>query len=240
MMTLKNPGLVIKENVSFILMKNTLFTFQDGIEGDVFNDIRNRISNNTGKIRRSPIDYLLWRLLDIMIKQYFKVFESYRTEVEIIEDKLIYNHTKIQISEVIQIKREINEIRKLVLPLKNGLSLIKQESNHLIHKSTMMYFKDLLDQLNNLENSILTSRELIKDVIELENANQTHTMNQIMKLLTIMSSIFIPLTFIVGVYGMNFDNMPELHYRYGYHFLWVTMICIGFSLWYFFRRRNWL
>lgn len=240
MMDLRKDNFLSVEDVCFILMKNTLFTFQDGIEGDVFNEIRNRLANNIGKVRRSPIDYLFWRLLDVITKQYHNILEHYRTKIEQIEENLINNSTEIQIKEIIKIKRELNQIRKFVLPIKDEISLIKQESNSLIHKSTLHYFRDIHDHLINLESSFINCRDLVRDVIDLQNSNQAQHMNQIIKILTIVSSIFIPLTFLVGVYGMNFKYFPELEFKYAYPILWLVMITIGLSMWSYFKRKNWI
>lgn len=240
MIKLGEQKAVVHEEVNFVMKKNLLITFQEGVEGDVFSEIRNRLTNNIGKVRKSPIDYLLWRLLDKIIKEYHEVLEFFRTEIEIIEDDLMAQKNFLKTKEIIHIKRELNVIRKFVYPLKSGLSLLHQESNLLIQPSTLIYFKDLLDHIIQIEVELLNDRDMIGDLIELQNANQSQHMNEIMKTLTIISSIFIPLTFLVGLYGMNFEYFPELHYHYSYFILWFFMILLSLFMWLWFKRRNWL
>jgi magnesium transporter len=240
MMDLRKDNFLVTEDVCFILTNHTLFTFQDEVKGDVFHDIRNRLTYNIGKVRKSPMDYLFWRLLDVITKQYHYILEHYRTKIEQIEEGLMNNDSAIKINEIVKIKRELNQIRKFVLPLKDEISLIRQESNDLIHKSTLHYFRDIQDHLINLESTFMHCRELVRDVIELQNSNQAQHMNQIIKILTIISSIFIPLTFLVGVYGMNFKYFPELEFKYAYPLLWLVMVMIGGGMWAYFKRKNWI
>lgn len=240
MMDLRKDNFLVTEDVCFILTNHTLFTFQDEVKGDVFHDIRNRLTYNIGKVRKSPMDYLFWRLLDVITKQYHYILEHYRTKIEQIEEGLMNNDSAIKINEIVKIKRELNQIRKFVLPLKDEISLIRQESNDLIHKSTLHYFRDIQDHLINLESTFIHCRELVRDVIELQNSNQAQHMNQIIKILTIISSIFIPLTFLVGVYGMNFKYFPELEFKYAYPLLWLVMVMIGGGMWAYFKRKNWI
>lgn len=240
MMSLNDRSEVVFETVCFILTKDAVFTFQDGVQGDVFGDVRNRIVNHFGKIRKSKKDYLYWRLLDAVIVKYQKVMEHFRTEIEMLEENLIEHPTEIQTNKIMLLKRQINYIRKFIIPLRNEFAIVKIEPSNLIEKSTIAYFKDTLDHLNHLQSSFDSYRDMLRDVLELQNANQSQYMNQVMKTLTIISSIFIPLTFLVGVYGMNFEFMPELHYIYAYPILILCMVLMSIGMLYYFRKKKWL
>jgi magnesium transporter len=240
MVMLNNNNARFYENIGMIITKDTIYTFQEGVKGDAFEDVRTRLRNNLGKIRKANTDYLFWRMIDSIINQYELVLEHYRDQIEELEESMIKNPNIIQTKKIIQLKHSLNDIRKYIVPMKEEISNLRKDDSGIIHKKTMPYFNDSYNNLMQIQSTFDSHREMLRDVLELQNSNQSQAMNQVMKTLTIVSSIFIPLTFIAGVYGMNFEYLPELHYKWSYPAFWGIIIVLSFGMLWFFKRKKWM
>ena len=231
---------IVSEQVSFILGKNYVLSFQES-EGDVFDSVRDRIRHAKGRVRNMEADYLLYTLIDAIVDHYFSVIEILGDKIEDFETKIFSGHIEDDASRNIQdLKREILRVRRSIFPLREIISRIEKNDNKLIHKNTITYYRDIYDHLIQVSENIDIYREMIWSLMDMYMTTISNKMNEVMKVLTIMASIFIPLTFIAGVYGMNFQHMPELQYKYGYHIVWGAMILIFIALLYYFKRKKWL
>lgn len=232
------------EQVSIVLGKNYVITFQENI-GDVFDVIRERIRTAKGRIRKAGADYLMYRLLDSVVDNYFITLEFVDDKIEFAEEKLLDNSDETFLKETHNLRKDILKLRRAVYPMRDMIYYLQRGENPLIQKSTLMFTRDLHDHIANNIETIENYREIINGVLEVHLTNASHRMNQVIKLLTMISTIFIPLTFIVGIYGMNFNtqasihNMPELNWKYGYLFVMFIMLTIAVSLVIFFKRKKW-
>lgn len=232
------------EQISIVLGKNYVITFQENT-GDVFNVIRERIRTAKGRIRKTSADYLMYRLLDSIVDNYFITLEFVDGKIEFVEEKLLEATEDSYLKEIHNLRKDILKLRRAVYPMRDMTYFLQRGENPLIQKSTIMFTRDLHDHIANNIETIENYREIINGVLEVHLTNASHRMNQVIKLLTMISTIFIPLTFIVGIYGMNFNtqvsifNMPELNWKFGYLFVMLIMIAIAGSLVIFFKRKKW-
>jgi magnesium transporter len=194
-----------------------ILSFQE-IPGDVFDEVRERILQNKGYLRKRKSDYLFIRLLDAIIDNYGFTLEHIRQNIVDLENSLLgKNWRKTDLSkEVLQLKKELNILRGHIAPLRDLLTKIKTETDHFFQRSSIAYLNDIQDQANYLIHTFDNFREMLKDLMDLYNSKTGHELNHIMKTLTIISALFIPLTFVAGWYGMNFEHMPELSWQYSY------------------------
>ncbi len=228
------------EHISFVLGKNYVITFQEA-DGDVFDGIRNRIRTGKGKIRTSGSDYLLYALMDAVVDNYFSLIEVMGNKIEELEDDLFEEKPNDDITYDIQsLKKEILRIRRAVFPLREVVNRIEKSDHTLITEKTQFYLRDLYDHIIQVSENIEIYRDMIWGLMDMYMTTISNKMNEVMKVLTIIATIFIPLTFIAGIYGMNFENIPELHHKNGYFILWGVMIFIFVGLLYYFKRRKWL
>ena len=227
------------EQVSLILGRNYVLTFQER-EGDVFEGVRERIRNGKGRLRDHGADYLAYILLDALVDNYFLILEKLGDQIEELEDQLIHRPTPATMQTIHHFKREMILLRKAIWPLREVISGLQRQQGGLISDATGAFLRDLYDHSIQILDTVETLRDILAGLLDLYLSSLSHRMNEIMKVLTLIATIFIPLTFIVGVYGMNFDNMPELHWKYGYFGLWGVMLVIGLLLLWFFRRKHWL
>jgi magnesium transporter len=241
----KSSGVLNIEQVSFLLLNNNcLLTFQEN-EGDIFDLIRDRIRSDTGRIRKMGGDYLMYRLLDTIIDYYFYVLLDMDETIDAIEDDLIYNPGKETIEIIHTLRKKIIKIRRAVTPLRDIIYSIEREHPQFIAKTTYIYLRDLYDHIHQNIETIENYREILNGMLEIYLSSSNQKLNEVVKVLTIISTIFIPLTFIVGIYGMNFNtsaskwNMPELNWLYGYPLIMLVMITIGISMILFFKKKNW-
>ncbi len=231
---------LLTEHISFIIGTDYVLTFQE-TEEDIFQPIRQRFQNQASRLRNFGADYLAFSLMDAIIDNYAVVIESFGTKVEITEDELFLESSRDGISRDIQyLKHELLRLRRNILPSREVISRIVKLESKLITIKTHDYLKDLQDHILQINDNIDLYREMVWGLMDMHMTTMSNKMNGIMKVLTIISTIFIPLTFIVGVYGMNFDNMPELHSKYGYFILWGIMVVLFLALLLFFRRKKWL
>ena len=231
---------IVSEQVSFVLGKNYVLSFQES-EGDVLNGVRQRIQQAKGRVRSQQADYLLYVLIDAIVDHYFNVIEVLSDKIEDFETAIFSGQAKDDVSQDIQnLKREILRVRRSIFPLREVISRIEKNENKLIQKKTITYYRDIYDHLIQVSENIDIYREMIWSLMDMYMTTISNKMNEVMKVLTIMASIFIPLTFIAGIYGMNFEHMPELHYKYSYYILWGVMIILFLGMLIYFKRKKWL
>lgn len=234
----ENYELVI-EHISIVLKENTVLLFQEE-EIDVFNGVRERIKNKSGRIRNRGADYLFYALTDAIIDQYFVVLENLQTKIEALEEE-IYNNPTPEVSEKIQkLKKEVLKVRKAVAPVKEIVNRILKSQHNLIKEETKVFWADAYDHSLQIFENIELHREMAMSLMEMYMTTMSHKMNEVMKVLTIIATIFIPLTFISGVYGMNFKYMPELNHPNAYPVLLLVMGVIFIVLLIYFRYKKWL
>lgn len=240
MMRLEQPNnQIIVENLSLILTNSMLITFQES-KGDVFEPVRERIRTQKPRIRNSSTDYLAFALLDIVIDNYIYIISEFAEKIESIEDKLISNPDQSIVEEINTFKKELNFLRKNINPAKEMIfSLTKTETN-LIKKKTEIHYKELIDNINHAVESTDNLRDILSDQLNIYHTTISTKLNDIMKFLTVFSVIFIPLTFIAGIYGTNFDVVPELHYKYSYFIMWGVFIVIVIAMLFYFKKKKWL
>ncbi|MBE9030740.1 magnesium/cobalt transporter CorA [filamentous cyanobacterium LEGE 11480] len=229
----------ITEQVSFILGDNYLLTVQEIPAHDCFSPVRARILAAKGSIRRMGADYLLYTLFDAIIDGFFPVLESYGERLEILEDEVVTNPSRQTLEKIHRMKRELLTLRRSIWPQRDALSSLIRDSSELISDDVRIYLRDCYDHTVQVLDMVETYREVASSLMDVYLSSVGNKMNEIMKFLTIVSSIFIPLSFIAGVYGMNFENMPELKHRLAYFICWGVMIGIAGSLMLFFWRKGW-
>ncbi|WP_340198652.1 magnesium/cobalt transporter CorA [Ascidiimonas sp. W6] len=234
----ENHELVV-EHTAIVLKENTVLLFQE-VEIDVFNGVRERIKNKYGRIRERGADYLFFALIDAIIDQYFVVLESIHTRIELLEEE-VYNNPRSEVSEKIQrLKKEVLSVRKAVSPAKEIITRLIKTEHPLIKDDTRVFLRDAHDHSIQIFENIELYREMTMSLMEMYMTNMSHKMNEVMKVLTIIATIFIPLTFIAGIYGMNFKHMPELEHPYGYPILLIIMAVVFILMLFYFKRKKWL
>ena len=233
------------EQVSLILGNNFVISFQESI-GDVFDAVRERIRKGKGRIQKMGTDYLVYCLIDAIVDNYFMILEKIGDTVENLEQDIVAN-PKIEIlQKIYNLKREMIYLRKSVWPLREVINGLLREESKLIKKDTHIYLRDLYDHTIQTIDTIETFRDMISGMIDIYMSSISNKMNEVMKVLTIIATIFIPLTFITGLYGMNFDrdasplNMPELGWYWGYISVWMIMIILLTVMLIYFKRKKWL
>ncbi|MBF8150914.1 magnesium/cobalt transporter CorA [Winogradskyella sp. F6397] len=235
-----NEENIVIEQVSFILGKNYVLSFQES-EGDVFDNVRERLRHGNGRIRGLKSDYLLYALIDAVVDNYFSIIETLGNKIEDLETDLFEGNAKEDISiEVQQLKREILKVRRAIFPLREIINRVEKGEHSLILQRTINYYRDIYDHLIQVSENIDIYREMIWSLMDMYMTTISNRMNEVMKVLTIISTIFIPLTFLAGLYGMNFEYIPELQYRYGYFVLLGVMFLMFLGLLYYFKRKKWL
>ncbi len=227
------------EQISLVLGPDYVLSFQE-LEGDVFDRIRERLRTGKGRIRRMGADYLAYALLDAIIDSYFLILEDLGDRIEALEEELIVHPTPPTLRKIHQFKREMIHLRKSIWPLREVLGALQRQEAPLVQESTQVYLRDVYDHTIQIVDTVETYRDIIAGMLDLYLSSLSHRMNEVMKVLTIIATIFIPLTFIAGVYGMNFDYMPELHWKWSYPILWGLMLLTFFGMLWYFRRKKWL
>lgn len=234
-----------KEQVSIILGKHYLISVQENAKSDCLKPVRDRIRQNKGIVRKQNADYLAYCLLDTIIDGFFPVLEEYGERIETLEDEVVFNPTNQTLKKIYKMRRELLTLRRAIWSQRDAINLLIRDRSDLISPEVRVYLQDCYDHTIQVRDMVETYRELSSGLMDIYLSSVSNKMNEVMKLLTVISTIFIPLTFIVGVYGMNFDpevspwNMPELNWGYGYPVCLVTMLAIAVCLIYFFWRRGW-
>lgn len=227
------------EQVSFVLGKRYLLSFQEEELQDCFEIVRDRIRTSQGRVRKSGADYLTYLLLDTIIDGYFPVVEHYEDRIEALEDMIISNPDRDTMQEIYDVRRELLALRRLIWPMRNVLHLLMRDHHGIVSDEVQIYFRDSYDHVIQILEIIEAYRELAASLMDVYMSTMGNKLNEIMKFLTVISTIFIPLTFIVGVYGMNFENMPELKGEWSYFIVWLIMLAVAGGLIFYFWRKGW-
>jgi magnesium transporter len=227
------------EHVSLIIGKNYLISFQEDI-GDVFDPVRERIRKEGGRVRKSGPDYLAYALIDNIVDNYFVVMEKIEEWVESLEEELVVNATRESLQKINRLKKDMIFLRKAVWPLREMILALERMESPLIRPDTRIYLRDVYDHAIQVIDTLETFRDMVSGMIDIYLSGLSYKMNEIMKVLTLIATIFIPLTFVAGVYGMNFRNMPELGWEFGYYTVWGIMIAIVVIMLVYFRKRKWI
>jgi len=226
------------EQISFVLGPHYLISFQEK-EGDFFDAFRNRIEKDLGKVRKKNGDYLLYRLIDIVVDNYYTVLDKISDIIDEIEEDAYENPSNQSFNRIQRLKKEIIFLRKALYPLRDALGPILKGEFDYIREECIPYYADIYDHVAHLIDSLDTYMDLTAGLMDIHINAMNTKMNEVMKVLTVISTIFMPLTFIVGVYGMNFHFMPELTWKYGYFVVWGVMIVIFVTMLLFFKRKKW-
>jgi magnesium transporter len=233
-----SAGDLVIEHISFILGKDYMISFGE-IKGDVYENVRNKIRNKGTLIRKQGADFLMYSLMDAIIDGYFDVLEDLDGKIELLEDQTITECKTELLYGIREMRNTLLSINKAILPLRDVLSFMSKESTALIQNTTMPYMKDNVNHITQAIETNETYREMVVGLMDLYYSNTSNKLNEIMKVLTIISTVFMPLTFIVGVYGMNFKYMPEIGFKWSYLIVWIVMLAvIGFMM-YYFKKKKW-
>ncbi len=227
------------DQVSLILGNGYVIQFQEAHES-MFEPLKTRIRESKGRIRKMNSDYLLYCILDIIVDHYFLNLEKISDHIEQIEEQLMTDPSTQTLNEIYRLKREVLFLRKSVWPLRESVNRLEKTESPLIGEKIVPYLRDLYDHTIQVIDSVETSRDLLSGMLDLYLSSVSNKMNQVMKMLTIIATIFIPLTFVVGIYGMNFENMPELGWHYAYFVVLGLMFAIAVGMLFWFRRKGWI
>jgi magnesium transporter len=227
------------EHVSIIFGKGYVLAFLED-PGDVFEPVRQRVRTGKGRIRKLGADYLAYALVDAIVDNYFEVLEKLSEGIEEIEEEVVDAPTSSTLRTIHVTKRQLILLRRAVWPLREAVNALVRDELELVTGDTRIFLRDLYDHTIHVIDTVETLREMVAGMMEVYLSSVSNKLNQVMKVLTVISSIFIPLTFIVGVYGMNFDYMPELRLRWGYWAVWGVMLAVAGGLLALFRRKEWI
>ncbi len=226
------------EQESFILGENYVISFSER-KVEIYNTVCEGIRQGVGRIRKMGADYLLYNLLDVIVDNYFVVLEKLSDTIEDAEDELICNPSKDTLQGIHKLKRQMLYLHKSVWPLREVVSFLTRSETPLVKEPVDLYIRDLYDHVIQVMDTTETLRDILSSMLDIYLSSVSNKMNEIMKVLTIISTVFIPLTFIVGVYGMNLTNMPELNWPWTYPVVWVIMISIATLMLIFFKKKKW-
>jgi magnesium transporter len=227
------------EQLSLILWNNFVISFQEE-EGDIFEPVRERLRKGKGRIRKMGPDYLLYALMDAVVDNYFVVLEQIGERVSELEGNLVANPEPDTLQSIHEFKRELIFLRRSVWPLRELISSLERGETDLISEKTTMFLRDVYDHTIQVIDTVETYRDIVSGMMDLFLSSVSNRMNEVMKVLTVIATIFIPLTFIAGIYGMNFANMPELNWRWGYPIALFAMLIIGVIMLIWFKRKRFL
>jgi magnesium transporter len=227
------------EQVSLILGAGYVLSFQE-MAGDVFEPVRQRVRSRKGRICKMGPDYLVYALVDAVVDHYFVVLERVEEKLEDLEDAVFENPTVSTLAEIQRLKVELLRFRKAVWPLRETINGLVREESELIAEKTEIFLKDVYDHTIQVIDTVEGFRDTVSGLLDVYLSSVSNRMNEVMKVLTIIATIFIPLTFIAGIYGMNFEHMPELRFAWAYPLVWLVMLVVALAMIGFFRRRGWL
>ncbi len=234
-------GEAIVEQVSLLVSADAVISFVERKEaGDVFDPIRKRLRNHEGVIRGAGPDFLAYALIDAVVDGYFEVLEALGERADDLEEELVANPDAKTLPRLHALRRELLVVRKATWPLREVVNALQRGSSPLIAPETAIYLRDLYDHIFDVIETVETLRDMVSGMLDIYLSGISYRLNEVIKVLTIIATIFIPLTFIVGIYGMNFDFMPVLRWHYGYYHVWAVMILIVVVMLAYFRRRRWI
>ena len=229
---------ISSENLVLLIKEHILLSFQEK-EGNIFDAVRNQLRKNKKLIRSSKTDYLAFALLDTVIDNYILIISQVGEKIESLDDEIITNDSDVTLGEINNFKGEINYLRKSIKPSQEMIMNLARLDSDLIHKNTSVHLKELQENIKHANELLDSYREILSDQLNVYQTNVSNKLNVILKFLTIFSVIFIPLTFIAGIYGTNFDNIPELHFKYGYFVMWGVIIIVAVSMIIHFKVKKW-
>ena len=240
-MIFTNPetGAIEMEQVSVVLGAHWVLTFQEQ-EADTFDPVRRRLQLADSRVRSHGADFLLYALVDTVVDNYLLVVEQLGGRIEDLEPSVLGSPDEATLEELYAIKRALVTLRRFAGPTRDALAQFRRAESFLVQPSTRLYLRDVEDHLQRVAETIDLYRDMLGGMVDAYLSSLSNRLNDVMRVLTVISTIFIPLTFIVGVYGMNFDTLPELHWRWSYPIVWAFMLAVGAGLLVVFRRRKWL
>jgi magnesium transporter len=239
-LVLEDSGFSVSyEQISILVLDNFVVTFKER-KDDIFVPLKQRLRNSKGRLRNMGSDYLTYAILDTIVDQVFILLDSLDDLTESTEEELLTNPKSDTLVNIQRMKRELIHIRKSISPLREMLAAILRCDSILIHEKTDIYFRDVYDHVLRITESIETYRDVLSGLLDIYMSSVSNKMNEVMKVLTVFASIFIPLTFIAGIYGMNFEYMPELKWKWAYPTLWISFISIPVVLLIYFKKKKWL
>lgn len=232
---------IFSEQVSFVVAPNLILSFQEKHKaGDVFNPNRERLRTNKGRMRKMNVDYLLYSLLDTIVDHYFEIMEYVGDKLETIEQQMLTDPDPAKLKELYKFRRELIYLRKSVWPLREVIVKLERDACSMITEEVKPFLRDVYDHTIQVIETVESTRDILSGIVDVYLSSVSNRMNSVMKVLTIISTIFMPLAFITGLYGMNFDNMPELHSQNGYYVVLVVCAVVAIGMIIYFQRKKWL
>ena len=235
----QNNKRIDSEQISFILGENYVISFQE-TPGDVFNPIRDRIRHSKGKVRNKKADYLIHVLIDVIVDNYYVIIDHLHVEMDHIEASVIKHSNETDLHRILNMKKELLFLRKSVIPVREAVSALSNSDSELVSDSTRLYLRDVYDHTLHIVDSIENYREMLNGLMDIYLTSLSNRLNNVMRILTVISTIFIPLTFIAGVYGMNFDVIPWAKEPWGFYVLCGIMLLMGVVMLYWLKQKKWL
>jgi magnesium transporter len=230
---------IIVDQISIIIGSNYILSFQER-QGDVFDLVRERFGNQASRLRKTGVDYLAYSLIDTVVDNYFLILEHFGDEIELLEEGLVIQPSPQTLRTIQKYKRDMITLRKSVWPLREMISGLQRVESDLIKETTRIYLRDIYDHTIQVIDSVEDFRDILSSMLDIYLSSISYRMNDVMKVLTVIATIFIPLTFIAGVYGMNFEYMPELKWHWGYPAVMLGMTFLGVSMFIYFKKRKWV
>ena len=235
----ENSNEISTEQISIVMGGRFVITFQEQ-EEDIFDPLRQRLRLGKGRIRQCGSDYLAYTLLDMVVDHYFLILENMGEQIEQVEDELLRDPTTKTLQKIHALKREMISLRRSVWPLREVIGGLQRSESALFQESTLIYLRDVYEHTVQVIDTIETFRDVVSSLLDVYLSSVSNKMNEVMKVLTVIATIFIPLTFITSLYGMNFRYMPELEFRWAYPFLWLILVTISLAMLVYFRKKEWL
>lgn len=239
MLSINGQGEIVAEQVSLILGQNFVLSFREQ-KSDIFEPIVERIKSGKGFIRKAGADYLAYALLDAVVDRYFVVLEKREEEIDALEEEVVINATPRTLQRIHKLRRELIFLRKAILPFRSVIAELERGESPFFEKTSRIYLRDIYDHTIHIIDTLETFRDLATGLLDIYLSSVSNRMNSVMRVLTVIATIFMPLTFLAGVYGMNFKHMPELEWRWGYPAVLLLMATVGISMQVYFRKKKWL
>ena len=239
MLSVTDQQEIVVEQVSLVLGPNFVLSFQEN-GADVFTSVRDRLRGGKGRLRQSGADYLLHALVDAIVDHYFEVLEVLGEKIEELHDLVVSDPKPETLHKIHALKRQLMFLRRAVWPLREAANNLSRSECPFLHESTKIFFRDVYDHVIQIVDTIETLREMVSAGLDIYLSSISYRSNSVMKVLTIITTIFMPLTFIVGIYGMNFEHMPELKWEWGYPLVLGAMLAIAIAMLGFFKRKKWM
>jgi magnesium transporter len=227
------------EQVSLLVSGSYVLSFEEG-EDNIFDPLRQRLKNEQSRLRSCGSDYLAYAILDTIVDNYFLILEQISDQLEVLEDEVITNPTPETLDTIQNLKRELLYIRKVVWPLREAIGRLSHGDIPFFEQNTVIYIRDVYEHTIQIIDSVETFRGIVSGTLDIYLSSVSNKMNEIMKVLTVIATVFIPITFITSLYGMNFTHMPELDWPFGYPLVWLIILITSGSLLMYFKRRDWL